>query len=183
MNQLPTPNKYFYQDTIKDLSESKIFQRGKAYYGDSMVLSLLYDTNDDLYESIVAGSEDNGYEVYISSDNPDDCMCNCPYGDVPCKHIVAVWLNLADIAAGIVPKGKCHKIGVFTSEYPQRQSHHTQALSRPEYQPLSQEEISLIGELIERYARPKLEQIILQGGMTNGDVAEYLRTVFLRENN
>lgn len=79
-------NKYEFNDTI--------IKRGKDYYENGMVLSVIKSNNK--YVAKVAGSTNESYTVNIEYDKDEDyydydCTCPCEY---PCKHIYAVLIAI-----------------------------------------------------------------------------------------
>ena len=79
-------NKYVFNDTI--------IKRGKDYYENGMVLSVIKSNNK--YVAKVAGSTNVSYTVNVEYDEEDDyydydCTCPCEY---PCKHIYAVLIAI-----------------------------------------------------------------------------------------
>lgn len=80
---------------ILDDTEQKIVNRGKDYYYEGMIDTLIKDKNG-YFLAEVLGSEDEPYhiEIIIGQDGSvAEYFCDCPYdySDV-CKHIVAVLL-------------------------------------------------------------------------------------------
>ena len=79
-------NEYEFNDTI--------IKRGKDYYENGMVLSVIKSNNK--YVAKVAGSTNESYTVNVEYDEEDDyydydCTCPCEY---PCKHIYAVLIAI-----------------------------------------------------------------------------------------
>lgn len=85
-NDIIKDNKYEFNDTI--------IKRGKDYYENGMVLSIIKSNNK--YVAKVAGSTNESYTVNVEYDEEDDyydydCTCPCEY---PCKHIYAVLIAI-----------------------------------------------------------------------------------------
>lgn len=85
-NDIIKDNKYEFNDTI--------IKRGKDYYENNMVLSVIKSNNS--YVAKVAGSTNVSYTVNIEYDKDEDyydydCTCPCEY---PCKHIYAVLMSI-----------------------------------------------------------------------------------------
>ena len=85
-NDIIKDNKYEFNDTI--------IKRGKDYYENGMVLSVIKSNNR--YVAKVVGSADEPYTVNVEYDEEDDyydydCTCPCEY---PCKHIYAVLMSI-----------------------------------------------------------------------------------------
>lgn len=75
---------------------SDIYQRGRQYYGQGAVKSLV--KRGDRLQAEVEGSDIEPYRVEVSlpSDGEIEAECDCPYGEEFggwCKHIVAVLLR------------------------------------------------------------------------------------------
>ena len=85
-NNIIKDNEYEFNDTI--------IKRGKNYYENGMVLSVIKSNNR--YVAKVVGSVDEPYTVNVEYDEEDDyydydCTCPCEY---PCKHIYAVLMSI-----------------------------------------------------------------------------------------
>lgn len=85
-NDIIKDNKYEFNDAI--------IKRGKDYYENGMVLSVIKSNNK--YVAKVAGSTNESYTVNVEYDEEDDyydydCTCPCEY---PCKHIYAVLIAI-----------------------------------------------------------------------------------------
>lgn len=82
------------ETAVRQLATDQSFSRGRAYYANGYVLSLLR-RGDTLYAE-VEGSHYEPYEVTVTFDDEgiEDTYCTCPYdwGGV-CKHVVAVLLK------------------------------------------------------------------------------------------
>ena len=82
------------EDEVSKFSGGTIFSRGYSYYQDDHVHELDYDETAD---RIVAGVYGNygDYEVEITAEAGEiNADCDCPYDGCPCKHVVAVLLQL-----------------------------------------------------------------------------------------
>lgn len=85
-NDIIKNNEYEFNDTI--------IKRGKDYYENGMVLSVIKSNHK--YTAKVAGSADESYTVNVEYDKDEDyydydCTCPCEY---PCKHIYAVLMSI-----------------------------------------------------------------------------------------
>ena len=85
-NDIIKDNEYEFNDAI--------IKRGKNYYKNGMVLSVIKSNNK--YTAKVAGSTNVSYTVNVEYDEEDDyydydCTCPCEY---PCKHIYAVLIAI-----------------------------------------------------------------------------------------
>ena len=78
-----------------DLASGNSVWRGMDYYETKKVISW-NKLNNEEYEGIVAGSENNKYTVHIHIAHPRKSTCNCPFADgrrVICKHMVALYFT------------------------------------------------------------------------------------------
>lgn len=85
-------------DEVVDDFEYQIKQRGKEYYNNGNVKSVV--KSDNTFRSKVLGSNGNKYNVTLEIDEYDECVdyeCDCPY-EYPCKHIYATMLAIKDKA-------------------------------------------------------------------------------------
>ena len=85
-NDIIKNNEYEFNDTT--------IKRGKDYYENGMVLSVIKSNNK--YTAKVAGSTNESYTVNVEYYNDEDyydydCTCPCEY---PCKHIYAVLMSI-----------------------------------------------------------------------------------------
>lgn len=85
-NDIIKNNEYEFNDTI--------IKKGKDYYENGMVLSVIKSNNK--YTAKVAGSTNESYTVNVEYDKDEDyydydCTCPCEY---PCKHIYAVLMSI-----------------------------------------------------------------------------------------
>lgn len=74
--------------------EYQIKQRGKEYYKNGKVKSLIKSGN--IFKAKVEGSHGNDYNVSITIDDEDEYLdyeCDCPY-EYPCKHVYATMLKI-----------------------------------------------------------------------------------------
>ena len=93
-NNIIKDNEYEFNDTI--------IKRGKNYYENGMVLSVIKSNNR--YVAKVVGSVDEPYTVNVEYDEEDDyydydCTCPCEY---PCKHIYAVLMSINDVKTAFI---------------------------------------------------------------------------------
>ncbi len=120
--------------TIKDihaLVDSKVFDRGKEYFGEGAVLDPAYDGNK-MYAD-VEGSSHGNYKTEVRIERGRlQCECSCPYEWGVCKHVVALllhWINKKDdfndagkkrVKATNMPRSELVKIvGILAKEEPQ----------------------------------------------------------------
>lgn len=79
-------------EAIQALAEPKIFERGKSYYEEGMIINPIM--RDNRIEAFSHGSQIYRVSAYISEGHIGQTHCSCPYdwGGV-CKHIVALLLT------------------------------------------------------------------------------------------
>ncbi len=100
---------------LKELTDSRSWQRGVDYHQRGNVLSLLEDK--DTVIGKVSGTRN--YKVKLWLDNGElDGSCDCPMGDagVFCKHCVAVGLTYIEGAVKSAQKGRSSKQDKSASE-------------------------------------------------------------------
>lgn len=85
--------------TLKNFEEqiaSVILQRGVQYYKRGAVTDL-EETDDNLWEADVEGSEIYSVEIEIKNGNQvSEYVCDCPYDGGTCKHVAAVLYAIRD---------------------------------------------------------------------------------------
>ena len=79
---------------LKELTDSRSWQRGQDYHQQGRVISLLHDEKKDMVVGKVAGTHNYKVKLWVQ-DGELEGACNCPMGDagVFCKHCVAVGLS------------------------------------------------------------------------------------------
>ncbi|MDR1819950.1 MAG: SWIM zinc finger family protein [Methanobrevibacter sp.] len=88
---------------LSDLINSadiKIILRGKDYYANDYISSLIFNPEKCRYMAKVKGSYSEDYQIHVDVDKRGyvlDYDCDCPYdyGDI-CKHLIAVFLAIED---------------------------------------------------------------------------------------
>ncbi|SER07625.1 DEAD/DEAH box helicase [Piscibacillus halophilus] len=80
---------------IKNMFESRIYQRGQRYFKNGAVVDLKFDDETNSWDATVMGSEP--YHVHIKDHKGYIThQCNCPAHDTfgECKHVVAALLKI-----------------------------------------------------------------------------------------
>lgn len=80
----------------KELFESRILQRGSAYYKEGAVETLWREGG--VVKAVVLGSKRYRVEIDLEDGQIEGWSCNCPYASdgTPCKHLAAVFYALND---------------------------------------------------------------------------------------
>ncbi|MFQ6036169.1 MAG: SWIM zinc finger domain-containing protein [Sedimentisphaerales bacterium] len=100
---------------LKELTDSRSWQRGVDYHQCGNVLSLLEDK--DVVVGKVSGTRNYKVKLWVE-DGELDGSCDCPMGDagVFCKHCVAVGLTYLEGGVKSAPQGKSSKQSRTDSE-------------------------------------------------------------------
>lgn len=80
----------------KELFESRILQRGSAYYKEGVVETLRREGG--VVKAVVLGSKQYRVEIDLEDGQIEGWSCDCPYASdgTPCKHLAAVFYALND---------------------------------------------------------------------------------------
>lgn len=80
----------------KELFESRILQRGSAYYKEGVVETLRREGG--VVKAVVLGSKQYRVEINLEDGQIEGWSCDCPYASdgTPCKHLAAVFYALND---------------------------------------------------------------------------------------
>ena len=81
-------------ESIKEFSGSTIYSRGIEYYSSSKVNHVKYSIEDSCITGKVSGSYNYKIKVEIEDNYDLNSQCSCPYDGYPCKHIVALLLEI-----------------------------------------------------------------------------------------
>lgn len=97
--------------------ESKILQRGDAYYRSGAILSIT-EESDNTYKAVVEGTEN--YTVIVRLGTDGEILfshCNCPYDmGSECKHEVAVYYSLRKMKKPKSPAGSVIDLGEYAKK-------------------------------------------------------------------
>lgn len=83
--------------SILDEADHLTVERGYFYYLGNRVMNIK-QTNKNIYESDVEGSENNKYHIVLDMIDPIQSTCTCPYaeGHRICKHMIATYFSIND---------------------------------------------------------------------------------------
>ncbi len=82
------------ESLLKQIVSPRVFERGLRYFNKGYVLECAYDKKESVWFGLVAGSDDQAYEVALDVGSEHfRAECDCPHGDY-CKHIVALGLHI-----------------------------------------------------------------------------------------
>ncbi len=80
------------REDVRDLVDSKIFQRGAEYFAEGCVVNPTVAGNE--MRSEVEGSSSSNYKTSVKLvDGKLRCECDCPYDWGICKHVIALLLH------------------------------------------------------------------------------------------
>ncbi|MDO5431621.1 SWIM zinc finger domain-containing protein [Eubacterium sp.] len=111
-----------------EMASGKSVWRGMDYYNNRKVISW-EKTGAEAYSGVVAGSEDNIYNVHIDKAHPRKSTCNCPFADgrrVVCKHMIALYFTVEPKAAEDFLK----EVEEWEAEALEREKQHYEDLER-----------------------------------------------------
>lgn len=111
-----------------EMASGKSVWRGMDYYNNRKVISW-EKTGAEAYSGVVAGSEDNIYNVHIDRAHPRKSTCNCPFADgrrVVCKHMIALYFTAEPKAAEDFLK----EVEEWEAEELEREEQHYEDLER-----------------------------------------------------